>query len=112
MARNKKPRIRLPKKIQKGDILEVRVQQRYPSETGLDFFPDTDDFIRKEPAVYLKKMTAYYNGKVVGEMLMSAAVSANPRISFPLRVSEPGELKVVFESNKGEKFEETKEVKF
>lgn len=112
MARKKKPRIKLAKKIQKGDILEVRVKQKYPSDTGLGLFPDSDEFIRKEPAVYLKKMTAYFNGKVVGEMLMSAAVSANPRISFPLRVDMPGELKVVFESNKGEKFEETKTIRF
>ncbi|MDH5639515.1 MAG: thiosulfate oxidation carrier complex protein SoxZ [Nitrospinota bacterium] len=112
MARRKSPKIKIVNKIKKGDVLEVQVSQKYPSSTGLGLFPDSEEFIRKEPAIYLNKMTAYYNGKEVGSLDMSSAISANPRISFPLKVDKPGTLKVVFTSNEGEEFESTKEIEF
>jgi len=112
MSRKKNPKIKVINQIKKGDILEIQVQHRYPSITGLATIGDSDDFMRKEAAVYLKEMKATYNGKEVGTFLMSSAVSANPRISFPLKVDEPGMLKVSFESNTGEKFEAEKEIKF
>lgn len=110
MARVKKPRLKLITKIKKGDIIEVQVQQKYPSITGLATIGDSDDFMRKEPAVYLKEMTAYFNEEVVGTFLMSSAISANPRITFPLRVDKSGTLKVVFKSNGVDVFESTKEI--
>ncbi len=112
MARKTSPKIKLVKRIKKGDVIEVQVSQKFESKTGLGLFPDSEEFLRKEPAVYLNEMKAYYNGKVIGSMSMSSAVSANPRISFPLQVDEPGTLKVVFTSNTGETFESTKDIKF
>ena len=112
MARKKKPKIKLIKRIKKGDIIEVQVSQKYNSTTGLGFFPDSEYFIRAEPADYLKEMTAFYNDKEVGSFMMSAAISANPRISFPLKVDEPGVLKVIFTTNGGEIFESSKKISF
>ncbi len=64
MARKKKPpKIKLPRKIKKGDIINVAVQPKYPSITGLATIGDTDDFYRKEPAVYLKEMEVFYAWK-------------------------------------------------
>lgn len=112
MARKiRPPKIRIPKKIKRGDIIVVKVQAKYPSLTGLGTIGDTDEFMRKEPAVYLREMKVSYNGKEVSTFMMSSAVSENPRIEFSLKVDEPGILKVVFESNKGETFETSKEIK-
>ncbi len=108
----KPPRIRIPKKIKRGDIIDVKVQARYPSITGLGTIGDTDDFMRKEPAVYLKEMIVTYKGREVSTFIMSSAVSENPRIEFSLKIDEPGSLKVVFKSNKGETFEAAKQIKF
>lgn len=112
VRRRKSPKIKLIKRIKKGDVIEVQVSQKYPSSTGLGVFPDSEEFIRKEPAVYLNEMKALYNNKLVGSLLMSAAMSPNPRISFPLKVDKPGVLKVIFKSNQGETFESTKTINF
>ena len=111
MARKiKPPRIRIPKKIKRGDIITVKIQAKYPSITGLGTIGDTDDFMRKEPARYLNQMIVTYNGKEVRTFFMSSAVSENPRIEFPLKVNEPGTLKVVFTSNRDETFEASKKI--
>ncbi|HJN02677.1 MAG: thiosulfate oxidation carrier complex protein SoxZ [Nitrospinota bacterium] len=113
MARKKKPpKIKLPRKIKKGDIINVAVQPKYPSITGLATIGDTDDFYRKEPAVYLKEMEVFYGKEKVCTFLMSSAVSQNPRIEFPLKADKEATLKVVFQSNQNETFKASKEIKF
>ena len=34
------PRMRIPRRIKKGDIIRVQVKIRHPSRTGLRFMPD------------------------------------------------------------------------
>ncbi len=112
MARKKKSfKIKLVKKIKKGDVVDIRVQPKYPSTTGLGTIGDSDDFYRKEEAVFLKEMRVFFKGKEVSTFIMSSAISPNPRIEFPFKVMESGTLKVVFESTKGEKFTATKSIK-
>jgi hypothetical protein len=112
MARKiRPPKIRLPRKIRLGDVIVIKVQARYPSITGLGTIGDTDDFMRKEPARYLREMKVIYNGTEISTFMMSSAVSENPRIEFSMKVDAPGTLKVLFESNKGETFEAVKEIK-
>jgi hypothetical protein len=108
----KPPRIKIPRKIKKGDIINVAVQPKYPSLTGLATIGDTDDFYRKEPAVYLKEMEVFYGTEKVCAFLMSSAVSPNPRIEFPLKTDKEATLKIVFQSNKDETFSASKEIKF
>ncbi len=113
MARKiKPPKIKLPRKIKKGDIINVAVQPKYSSLTGLATIGDTDDFYRKEPAVYLKEMEVFYGKEKVCTFLMSSAISPNPRIEFPLKADQEATLKVVFQSNQNETFKSSKEIKF
>ena len=112
MRRFKPPKIKLPRKISQGDIIKIAVHVKYPSITGLATIGDTDDFYRKEPPQYLKKMLVFYGGNKVCEFLMSASVSPNPKIEFPLKVEKEASLKIVFRSNRGEKLETSKDVKF
>jgi hypothetical protein len=109
--KRKPPIIRFPKSIKKGEIINVRVQAKYPSITGLSTIGDTDEFMRKEPAVYLSEMKVTFGGKEVCTFIMSSAVSEDPRIEFPLKVENSGTLTVRFETNKGEVFESTEEIK-
>lgn len=111
MARKKTPKIKFPKKIKRGDIIEISVQQKYDSKTGLGLFPDTDEFIRKEPPVYLRSMVATLDGVEVGRMNMTVGCSPNPRITFPLKAEKSGMLKVEFQSNQDEIFTAEKELK-
>ncbi len=113
MARKMKPpKIRLPRKIKKGEIINVAVQPKFPSLTGLSTIEDTDDFYRKEPAVYLKEMEVFYGKESVCTFLMSSAVSPNPRIEFSLKTDKEAMLKIVFQSNQNETFKASKEIKF
>jgi len=109
--KRKPPIIRFPKSIKKGEVITVRVQGKYPSITGLSTIGDTDEFMRKEPAVYLNEMQVTFNDKEVCTFVMSSAVSEDPRIEFPLKVEQSGTIKVRFETNKGEVFESTEEIK-
>lgn len=112
MRRLKSPKIKLPRKISKGNIIKVGIRAKFPSITGLATIGDTDDFYRKEPPLYLKEMLVFYENKKVCEFLMSSSVSPNPRIEFSLKVEKEATLKIVFQSNRGEKLEASKDVKF
>lgn len=101
------PKIRLPRKIKQGEIIEVRVKIKYPSFTGLKVLDqEKGTFARDKPSIYLKKMDVIYGGETITEYFMTSATSPDPLIRFKMKADKEAPLKIVFTNS----FEETAEV--
>ncbi|NIP94186.1 MAG: thiosulfate oxidation carrier complex protein SoxZ [Akkermansiaceae bacterium] len=61
---------------------------------------------------FIYKVTATYNGKQVLEVETTQSVSQNPLFAFPLKVDEPGTLKISFSDTHGKTYEGTAQIKF
>lgn len=108
-----KVKMRLPKKIKRGEIIEVRARAKYPSTTGLKMLDEKENtFKRDKPAIYLKKMDVIYGGKTITEYFMTSATSPDPLIRFKMRADKEAPLKIVFTNSSDEVRETTKDVKF
>ena len=62
-------------------------------------------------AHHLTKLDLLFNDKLVSTINMGAGVSANPFMALTLKVEESGVVKIVYEDNKGGKWEKTAEIK-
>lgn len=101
-------RIRVPEKAKAGEVVVVRVLVTHPMETLA--FKDGKPVERKYSYIYRAEAT--YNGKKVFEAETTQAVSQNPLFSFPVKVNEPGVVKVTFQDTNGQTYTGQADIKF
>jgi len=104
------PRIRVPRKIKKDKIIEMRVKVSHNSYTGLKIVDGK--YVANEPAYYLKRMDFYYGDDLACSYDMTAATSPNPLIRFKMRASKEAPVRVVMTNNDGVVKEAKAEIKF
>ena len=97
------PMLRLPRSVKAGEVIEVRAKVDHTSDTGLRL--KNGRFVREAPEFYLRQMAVYLDDQKLSEFQMSSAVSPNPLIRFPLRVTRGGTLRVVFVNSEGQQWE-------
>jgi len=105
------PRIRLPIRIAKGAVIKIQAKMRHPSRTGLRMIAE-HVFAKGEPALYIKKMEVFFRNALVSTYDMSAALSDDPIVTFKLRPSEEGLIRVVFTSSEDKVYEASKMLRF
>ena len=108
------PRMRLARRIKKGDIIKIKVKFNHPSFTGLGR-ADPDSllsFNRANPITFIRNMLVYYDDELVTRFRMSSAISDDPLFSFKLRADKEAPVKVVFVDNNGKRWETSKKIKF
>lgn len=99
-------RLRLPRRIVKGEVIRVQAKVRHPSRTGLRmidehrFAPDPDN-----PAVYIRFLEVFYGETKVAWYEMSSALSDDPIVTFPLKATREAPVRVVFTSSEGKTYE-------
>ena len=98
-----RPELRLPRTIKPGEPFEARVRLMHGSHTGLVL--KQGRFVRELPEYYVKQMTVWLDDQRISEFQMTAAVSPNPLVRFPLRVSRPVTLRVQFVNSEGQRWE-------
>jgi hypothetical protein len=101
--------IRLPDTVRAGQAFDVRVRVNHATDPGLSFRNGT--YVREAPEFFLKEMLVFVDDQKISEFRMSSAVSANPIICFPLRVTRSGILKVVFVNSEGHRAEATQPIR-
>ena len=99
-----KPRIKMPEKAMVGEIIEVRTFITHIMETGQRRDPKTSQFV---PRLILNSFVAKFNGAEVFRLKLHPGMSANPFISFHMRVPGPGELELTWTEDTGERAIET-----
>jgi Sulphur oxidation protein SoxZ len=97
------PELRLPRSIRAGEPFEVRVRLLHGSYTGLAL--KQGRFVRELPEYFVKQMTVWLDDQRVSEFQMTSAVSPNPLVRFPLRVSQPATLRVQFVNSEGQRWD-------
>jgi len=103
------PRIRLPESIRPGEVVQVRAKVDHNSYTGLVL--KNGKYVREAPEFFVKQMLVFLDDQKVAEFQMTSAVSANPLIRFPLKVTRGGMLRIVFINNEGRRWEASQPIR-
>ncbi|MFW8601796.1 thiosulfate oxidation carrier complex protein SoxZ [Desulfobacterota bacterium M19] len=101
-------KIRLPRTIRKGQVIDVKTLIIHPMETG---FRKDKATKRKVPAFYIDEVSVYYGGTLISRAKWTIAVSANPFMSFYVKADREAPLKIVWKDIKGGVYEKTVQVK-
>jgi len=97
------PELRLPRAVKVGEPFEVRARVNHGSHTGLVL--RQGKFVRELPEYYVKHMTVWLDDQRVSEFQMTSAVSPNPLIRFPLKVTRPATLRVQFVNSEEQRWD-------
>ncbi len=101
-------KIRIPRVVKKGDVIPVKALIIHPMETGLRKDKNTGERI---PAHYINEVTVFYGDTLVTRFDWSFAVSANPLITFHLKVDKAAPLRIIWKDNRGGVYEKTVQIK-
>ena len=92
-----KPRVRVPKKAKKGEIITIKSLISHKMETGRRKGKDG----KLIPQKIINKFVCTFNGKEVLSSTWHGAVSANPYMSFNMKVEESGEFEFMWHDQDG-----------
>jgi sulfur-oxidizing protein SoxZ len=98
MADDIKPRIRIPQNPKKGDVLEIKTLITHPMESGQRKGADGKTIPRR----IVNAVDVTYNGKPVFSGKLEPAISANPFMSFHVKVEESGTLAFEWKDDDGQ----------
>jgi len=102
-----KPRVRVPKKVAKGDIFEIKTLISHKMESGQRKNKKTGKII---PRKIINKFECKYNGEVVFSADWYPAVSANPYMSFFTVATESGEIAFAWTDDDGTVYSKTAKI--
>lgn len=92
-----KPRVKLPEQAAAGDVIEIKALITHVMETG----NRKDSEGRPIPRNIIHTFTAHFAGELVFRAELGPSISANPYLSFYLKVPGPGELRVAWLDDDG-----------
>jgi sulfur-oxidizing protein SoxZ len=101
-------RIRVPARIQQGEIISVSAILQHPMDTG--FFRSTDG--QPIPAYFIKDVTVTYAGQQVARFTWTSGISRDPVVTFTLVADREGPLTMRWVDNKDAVFEQTAQIAF
>ncbi|MCK5547343.1 MAG: thiosulfate oxidation carrier complex protein SoxZ [Rhodospirillaceae bacterium] len=93
----KPPRVKVPKKAGKGDLVNIKTLISHKMETG----NRKDKKGNKIPRLIINKFQATFNGSEVFSADMHLAVSANPYLAFFMKAEKSGTFKFTWTDDKG-----------
>ena len=106
MAKNVKPRVRVPGKAAKGEIIEIKTLISHNMESGRRKGKDG----KLIPRSIINKFEVTFNGNAVFSSDWHPAVSANPYMAFFAKVDESGEFAFTWTDDDGSVYEKTAKI--
>ena len=97
-----------PRRYKKGDLIEIKSVIMHPMNTGLVKDKKTGKII---PADYIDSVEVYYGDEKVTSFKLTGSVSANPYLSFFLKVDKEAPLKMVWKDITGDVTEKVIKIK-
>lgn len=94
------PRVRVPKDVKAGDIVEIKTLISHEMETGRRIDPDGKAVPRK----IINSFVARFNGREVFRADWHPSISANPYQSFFLKATESGVLDFTWKDDDGAEY--------
>jgi sulfur-oxidizing protein SoxZ len=92
-----KPRIKIPDQAKVGDVIEIKTLIAHVMETGQR--KDKDG--KTIPRDIINTLTVSYAGTEFFKAQLQPGISANPYISFFMRVPGPGEFEFTWTEDSG-----------
>jgi len=102
-----KARVKVPKKVKKGEVFQVKTLVSHKMETGQRKDKKTGN---KIPRMIINKFVCTYNGKEVFSSDWHPAVSANPYFAFYVKATESGKLDMTWTEDNGKTTTKTAKV--
>lgn len=96
-----KPRIRVPKSAAKGEVIEIKTLISHEMESGQRKDKDGNTIPRK----IINRFACSMNGEEVFSADLEPAISANPYLSFFVKVEEAGDLTFTWVDDDGSVYE-------
>ena len=103
-----KPRVKVPKKAEAGEIVTIKTLLSHPMESGQRKDKKTGEVI---PQDILNYFAASFNGETFFEVDVEPAVSTNPYIEFTLKVPESGTVGFLWKTDNDGDFTQEKKIK-
>jgi sulfur-oxidizing protein SoxZ len=94
-----KPRIKVPATAKLGEVIEIKTLITHIMETGQRKDAKTGETI---PRRIINTFAAKFAGKEVFRMKLQPGISANPYISFFMKVPGPGEFEFTWTEDGGD----------
>ncbi len=107
MARKKGPRIKIPRKAKKGQIIQVKTTIGHPMETG--WRKDKNGKVVAKNRI--EKFICEHAGKTVFSADFFSGVSINPYLSFYAKALESGTFDCTWIEDTGKKFTKSAKIK-
>lgn len=101
-----KPRVKVPKKAEAGDIITIKTLISHKMESG----QRKDKKGEKIPRKIINRFTATFNGTEVFSADIDPAVSANPYLEFRVKVNESGTFKFLWVDDDGSEYTTEKKI--
>ncbi|MEO1282692.1 MAG: thiosulfate oxidation carrier complex protein SoxZ [Pseudomonadota bacterium] len=102
-----KPRVKVPKKATKGEIVEIKTLISHKMESGQRKDRKTGELI---PRKIINKFQAKFNGADVFNVNIEPALSANPFLTFSVKVPESGEFEFIWTDDDGSTYSTKKKI--
>ena len=102
-----KARVKVPKKAEVGEIVEIKTLISHPMHSGRSVDGDGKIVPRK----IINSFTASFNGKPVFTVDMKPSVSSNPFLIFPFKVTEAGTFDFAWVEDGGQEYTASKKIK-
>jgi len=106
MAKDVKPRVKVPSKAAAGEVVTIKTLISHPMESGQR--KDKDGNLI--PRSIINRFTCDFNGVNVIDMTLDPAISTNPYIEFDAKVDAAGEFKFTWYDDDGSVYEDSKSI--
>ncbi|MDG1171026.1 MAG: thiosulfate oxidation carrier complex protein SoxZ [Sulfitobacter sp.] len=104
MAKDVKPRVKVPKSAAAGEAITIKTLISHNMESG----QRKDKEGNAIPRSIINRFTCDFNGENVIDVAMEPAISTNPYFEFEALVPEAGEFKFTWYDDDGSVYEESK----
>lgn len=101
-------RIRVPSRIQQGDVIQVHAIVQHPMDTGF-FRSASGDPI---PAYFIKDVVITYAAREVAHFVWTSGISRDPVVTYSLLADREGPLTMRWVDNRDAVFEQTVQITF
>lgn len=102
-----KPRVRVPKKAEAGEIITIKTLISHQMESGQRRDRDSGEVI---PRKIIHKFTCTFNGTEVFSADIDPSVSANPYLEFSCKVPESGTFSFLWLDDDGTEYTTEKKI--
>lgn len=101
-----KPRVKVPKTAEVGEIIEIKTLISHPMHSGRAV--DSDGNL--VPRQIINNFYVTFNGSKVISIELKPSVSANPFFTFPFKVTASGTFNFVWVEDGGKEYKKSKTI--